>query len=379
MKIALVHMRHAHTGGTERYLNLLAMELAEHGHQVDIVCRSHEALDHPNIHFVTLKPMAVGKAHRMWRFAKAVERHIDRSSYDLVYGLGKTWSQDLIRIGGGSHKRYLQRMSEKQRLTLKDRVSMALEARAFAAGNYRLVIANSHMCAGEISEDFQIPRDRIEVIHNSVPLERFQQGDLVDRGVALRRELGIAEDVLLYLFLATGYRRKGLDRLLQSFQSIVRQDSDARLLVVGYDSQQNAYQQMAADLGIAGQVVFAGGRRDTEVCYAAADIYVLPTRYDPFANTTLEALAAGLPVITTSSNGGSEVLESDFGDVVPPCDDPEPLSLAMARWSDPELRQNAGRKAREQAARYNHQQVMGRTRELLERLAITPSEQSERS
>jgi len=79
-------------------------------------------------------------------------------------------------------------------------------------------------------------------------------------------------------------------------------------MIVGYDSAQPAYEAQAAQLGIAGKTRFLGGRRDAEVCYAAADLYVLPSLYDPFANSTLEALAAGLPVITTMTNGGHEIL-----------------------------------------------------------------------
>lgn len=368
MKIALVHMRHAHTGGTERYLNLLALELAEHGHAVSIVCRSHEELDHPNIRFVALRPLALGKSLRMWRFAKAVEKHVMTADYDLVYALGKTWTHDVIRIGGGSHKRFLENMPGHQ-MRLRDRVSLALEARAFRPGNYRLVIANSRMCAAEIAEDFNVPSDKIVMIHNSVSLQRFQQENLPSRARALRQGLGIEEDTLLYLFLGTGYERKGLDPLLQAFSRADFGGRDARLLVIGYDSRQAEFQRRARALGLGDRVVFAGGRRDAEVCYAAADVYVLPTRYDPFANTTLEALASGLPVITTRTNGGSEVVQPECGDVLSSGGDVDSLRRALERWQDDEARQVAAIAAHACAARHDHRIVMASTSQLLEKLA----------
>lgn len=370
MKIALVHMRHAHTGGTERYLNLLALEMAEHGHSVTIICRSHEELEHPNIRFVTLRPLSIGKSQRMWRFAKAVERHIRSVDYDLVYGLGKTWTHDIIRIGGGSHKRYLENMPE-HKLRKKDRVSLALEARAFQPGNYQLVIANSQMCADEIAEDFDVPVDKIVMIHNSVSLERFQREALQDEAIALRRSFEIAEETLLYLFLGTGYERKGLEPLLQAFSLADFGARDARLLVVGYDSHLEAYKQRTRELEIEGKVVFAGGRRDAEVCYAAADVYVLPTHYDPFANTTLEALAAGLPVITTKTNGGSEVIYPAVGSVIPSSGDIDLLRQALEYWSDEDLRATTRIAARACAGRYDHRVVMAETRQLLEDFAAT--------
>lgn len=368
MKIALIHMRHAHTGGTERYLNLLAMEMAEHGHAVSIVCRSHEELEHPNISFVVLRPLSIGKSQRLERFAKAVEQHVRKSDYDLVYGLGKTWTQDVIRIGGGSHKRFLKRMPERD-LRQKDKVSMALEAKAFTPGNYRLVIANSQMCADEIAEDFNIPADKIRVIHNSVDLERFARDQYAEEATELRRGFDIPEKALLYLFLGTGYARKGLEPLLQAFSVASFDGRDARLLVVGYDSKLEEYQQLAQTLGISEQVVFAGGRRDAEVCYAAADVYVLPTRYDPFANTTLEALAAGLPVVTTQTNGGSEVLYPVIGDVVSSCEAVDEICEALERWCDDDERKTARIAAHACAARYDHRLVMAETRQLLDLLA----------
>lgn len=370
MKIALVHMRHAHTGGTERYLTLLALELAEHGHDVSIVCRSYEKLDHPRIRFVTLRPFSLGKAHRMWRFARAVEQHVRSAGYDLVYGLGKTWTHDVIRIGGGSHKRFLAQMPEHKGLRFKDRVSMALEARAFRPGGFRLVIANSQMCAKEIAEDFFIAAEKVRVIHNSVSLERFQRELLTAPARVLRESFGIGQEELLYLFLGTGYQRKGLDLLLQAFSQADFASPLPKLLVVGYDSNLAAYQQQAQTLGLTERVVFAGGRRDAEVCYAAADVYVLPTRYDPFANTTLEALASGLPVITTSSNGGSEVLHPGVGDVVTLVEDVSSLAKALKRWQDSDLRLSARAEAMACAAHYTHTAVMCRTRKLLETLAL---------
>ncbi len=367
MNIALVHMRHAHTGGTERYLNLLAMEMAENGHQVYIICRSHEELTHSNIHFVCLKSFALGKSQRMWRFAKDVERHVQVAEYDLVYGLGKTWTHDVIRIGGGSHKRFLERMPGC-RLRRKDRVSMELEAKAFQPGNYQLVIANSHMCAKEISEDFDISAEKLRVIHNSVDLNRFQPDLLQAKAADLRLNFAIEPDAILYLFLGTGYERKGLIPLLEAFSKANLSDK-SKLLVVGYESDQERYQELARKNGIEGQVIFAGGRRDAEVCYAAADVYVLPSRYDPFANTTLEALAAGLPVITTAANGGSEVLNESVGTILSDAENVDTLATALELWQNHELRSKARPAAQKCAEEFDHQGIMAETRILLEKIA----------
>ena len=76
MRIALVHMRHARVGGTERILNELSRRLAERGHAVTIVCRSHVEPSHPALRFEVLRRAVIGSAWRMWAFAKDVEEHL---------------------------------------------------------------------------------------------------------------------------------------------------------------------------------------------------------------------------------------------------------------------------------------------------------------
>ena len=107
MHVALVHIKHALSGGVEAYLTNVARFLAEAGHEVSIVCHRHAESPHPGVRFVRLRPFHLGGASKLWAFAKAVERHLAKTSYDVVYGLGKTWSHDLIRMGGGCHQTFL--------------------------------------------------------------------------------------------------------------------------------------------------------------------------------------------------------------------------------------------------------------------------------
>ena len=109
-------------------------------------------------------------------------------------------------------------------------------------------------------------------------------------------------------FSARGTAARDSTPLLEAFPRLLRAQPRAKLLVVGYDSAGPRFERQAHKLGLGDRVRFLGGRRDAETCFAAADLYALPTHYDPFANSTLEALATGLPVITTAANGASELL-----------------------------------------------------------------------
>ena len=267
----------------------------------------------------------------MWGFARAVESHLKESAYDLVFGLGKTWSHDVIRLGGGCHATYLERTAAPTRF--KDRLALRIEARALAEGAYRKVITNSQMVRDDVIKRHGVPGHALEVIYNGVDLERFHPALRQDRGMRLRREADVTPDQPVVLFLGTGYERKGLDRALAAFHWVHSKDKATRLLIAGHASNQAEWEARARQLGLADEVRFLGKRSDPEACFAAADAYLLPTRYDPFANSTLEALACGVPVVTTPDNGASELLTSgDAGSVIANSDDAQALGSAVSQW-----------------------------------------------
>ena len=374
MHAALVHLRHARTGGTERYLNQLAAHLVEAGHEVTVVCRSHQEPPHPAVRFVVLRGTAVGAAWRTWRFARDVERHLAGARYDVVLGLGRTWTQDVLRLGGGTHASYLEQAHTAtlapweralRKGTLKQAVALAIERRALRPGACCRVIANSHMVRADVLERYGLAPAEVAVVYNGVDLERFHPRLREGPGADLRRELGLQPGQLLVLFLGSGYGRKGLDEVLEAFALFAPARPEARLAVVGYDSARRRYERRARRLGIAQRARFLGGRPDAEVCFAAADLYVLPTLYDPFANATLEALACGVPVITSRTNGASELITHGLdGSVLPKARSAGSLAQELLLWSEPGRVARARPQARALAERH------GAARAAAESLAI---------
>jgi UDP-glucose:(heptosyl)LPS alpha-1,3-glucosyltransferase len=364
LRIALVHIRQSETGGTERYMNQIAAHLVGGGHRVTIVCRRHERPPHPAVRFEVLRSPAIGAAWRMWAFAHDVERHVKAAGYDLVFALGRTWTHEVIRVGGGCHQTYLEAMHAsrwRRMLTgmrLKHRVTLAIERRALHPSAYRRVITNSVMVKDDIVRRYRVPEERVTVVYNGVDLERFHPTRWRGEAAELRRSCGFASGDVVLLFLGTGYRRKGLDLVLAAFAELARAHDRLRLLVVGYDSARAAYERQASRMGILSQTRFLGGRRDAEVCFAAADLYVLPTLYDPFANSTLEALATGLPVITTRSNGGGEVLTHRAdGSILRTCAVPS-LVEELRFWIDRARSPEGGAAARATAEHYSEDRAM---------------------
>jgi UDP-glucose:(heptosyl)LPS alpha-1,3-glucosyltransferase len=236
----------------------------------------------------------------------------------------------------------------------KSRQTLAIEARALAPGAYVRLITNSAMVKHDVMRRYGSPAEQISVIPNGVDLARFHPRHRTGASARLRQQCGFAAEHVVLLFLGTGYYRKGLDRVLEVFPALLRQRPEIRLLVVGYDTDLQRWQTRVHHRGLAAQVCFLGGRRDPEVCYGASDLYVLPTRYDPFANATLEALATGVPVITTNTNGGCEVIVPGVhGVVLPDTDTLQPLLHALLQWTARAQLQQGTQVARAQAERYS--------------------------
>jgi UDP-glucose:(heptosyl)LPS alpha-1,3-glucosyltransferase len=180
---------------------------------------------------------------------------------------------------------------------------------------------------GEIIRVYGYPADQIDVIHNGVPLELFS-----DRGnrARTRETLELDQDEIVVLFAGSGWERKGLRFALEAVEA---QSGRMNLLVAGRGDSAKFSSSRAQFLGIVG---------DMPSLYRAADIFLLPTVYDPFSNACLEALAAGLPIITTTANGFSEIIESGRqGTVIERADDVEAISEALQFWSDPARRAQA--------------------------------------
>ena len=378
MRIALVHMRHGPIGGTERILDELSRHLAARGNDVTVVCRSHGEPSHRSLRFAVLRRAVPGSAWRMWAFAQDVERHVRAKAYDLVFALGKTWTHDVIRTSGGSHATYVERLraagggSWRDWRVLrapKDRLALAIERRAYAPCAYRLVVANSRLVRDDVRRRYAIPDERLEVVHNGVDVARFRVRT-AEEVAAWRRRVGLDPQDFVYLFLGKGFVRKGLGRTLAAFAEVASTRPEARLLVVGRDSAVARFEREAESLGLVERVRFLGERRDPELCLAACDVHVLPTWYDSFAFTVLEALACGKPVITTDGAGAAELVEPEVhGTVLPSGCDSAVLARSMLAWGEPERARAAGPAARARAEEYAFERTIARLGELLERVA----------
>jgi UDP-glucose:(heptosyl)LPS alpha-1,3-glucosyltransferase len=366
MRLALVIERfEPDGGGAEGIAWNVAHGLARAGDDVRVVART--ARDTPAVYVQRVRVPSAWQPLRVIAFSRAAARAVAGADLDCVLSFARTGRQDVYRAGGGSHADYLGRrygrLERLWRLSPRHAVLLAAERRIFRDPRQR-VVCNSQMVQAEIQHRYGVPDERLAVVHNGVDLERFHPRHRAAAGVPLRRELGGGAEPV-WLFAGSGFARKGLDTALRALAS--GGSENARLWVAGRD-EPAPWRRLARRLGVGGRVHFLGYRSDIAALYAAADVLLLPSRYDAFANVCLEAAAAGLPVVTSAAAGAAELLRA-LGGVVEDPEDVAGFSAALDRLADPALRERRGAAARRLAEAYSWDRHVAALRKQLRKVA----------
>jgi UDP-glucose:(heptosyl)LPS alpha-1,3-glucosyltransferase len=195
-----------------------------------------------------------------------------------------------------------------------------------------VVICLSDYIKATVRRHYPLSDDRLATLVNAVDLAKFDPSAAEAAGRQARDRLGIAPDKVVALIVAQDFARKGLREAIEAWR--LAADPRLVLLVVGKDDF-GPYGKLAANAPHQGNLVYAGATADVRPFYAAADLFVLPTRHDPCSLVVLEALAMGLPVVSTKFNGACEVMnEGVHGFVLPDPADVSALADALRRTLD---------------------------------------------
>ncbi len=366
MKIALVRARYNPFGGAERFAARALRAIAETGCDIDlaILARRWDASGESAPYGVAPRmircdPFYLGSVWRDASFAASVHAHLAREPFDLVQSHERIAGLDVYRAGDGVHAAWLERRSAF--LPAAARLGIALnphhrylvrvERAMFEHPALRAVICNSEMVRREILERFRVAPDRLLLVRNGIDLARFHPDARASHRAEVRARLAIGDDVPMLLLVGSGFERKGVAQAIDALRGV----DAAVLVVVGADKHRSRYEDRARRAGLARRLRFAGAVDDPLPFLAAADAFVLPTLYDPFPNAVLEALACGLPVITSDACGAAEVIEEGVNGWVVAAGAIEPLAVAMREAASlgSEARAAAGLAARRAALPYS--------------------------
>ena len=322
MKIAFLRKQYTPYGGAERYLDRLISRLMEMGHEVHMYAHRWDPPSarpaggpRPSFHKVPVIPMP--SFLEALSFAFLSRRLLQETHYDLIHSFERTLDPDIYRAGDGCHREWLIRRKKMDPLWRRifhpvnplHRTLLFLEGRLFRSPRIKRIIVPSRSGKEEIRRHYGTPEERIEVIPNGIELNRFHPKNREDFREATRRELGIPPEAPVLLFLGSGFRRKGLDSVIAAMPAIRRFHPAIRLVVAGKD-RTDGYRIQAERRGVGESILFLGPTLKAEALYAASDLFVLPTFYDPFSNACLEAMASGVPVLTTPYNGIADFIQN---------------------------------------------------------------------
>jgi len=359
-------------GGAERYCHGLCLGLRDLGHRVLLLAETCDEDIKGSVEFVPLKVRKINSVTKNLSFHRAVQKALLRFPNAVSYALSRTWPVDAFRITDPLHAHTL---ALRYRLLLKrlwamlsprHQVLLWLEKSVISPEGSRYIVTISELDRNLVQRYYGVSPERIHVIYNGVDQDVFSPVVRQRRSI-VRESLGLGDEITCYIFPAMDFRRKGLAVLLKALSKL---NFPWELLVAGQD-RDVSFRKQASKLGIASKVHFLGRRKDIQDLYGASDLMVLPTTYDPFGNVHLEALACGLPVLTTAQAGGAEVVRSgQTGYVIKNSNNVDEVAAAL---KDFESRRDQWPEWREQAnisiKPFTSQRNAMQTAELLSELA----------
>lgn len=350
MKLAIIRQRYTAYGGAERFLSLALQALAKEKVTLSLFTRVWPKEDQ-SFQTIVCNPFYAGNLWRDWGFARVIGKRLSAMQFDLVQSHERISGCELYRAGDGVHRVWLTERLRGQSLWRRlavlanpyHRYVLNAERRMFESDKLKAVICNSAMVRDEIRSHFAIAPEKLQLIYNAVDCQVFHPGLRAERE-ALRERYNIPQTAVLFLLLGSGYARKGVE---QAMAALAAQRSAAHLLIVGRDKKMDRYVGLARDYGINDRTHFAGAQNDPKPYYGAADVFVLPTLYDPMPNAVLEAMACGLPIITSSKCGAAELVKAHRAGLICSSRDVAMLTHYMKILLSPEARQEMGERARQ--------------------------------
>ena len=364
LRLALIRQRYNPFGGAERFIERTVAALRAQTEQggVEVTIYAREWQETANAKLIKINAGYLGRMGSTMRrdesFGDAVIRalNLPDANYDVIQSHERIPGIPVYRAGDGVHATWLvQRVKAEG---WKARAAIALnpyhrymilrEHMMFIHPDLRAVICNSKMVRDDIAGQFGVPAEKLHLVYNGVDLECFTVPTPEQRHAA-REALLLSQEAPVFLYVGSGFARKGVANLVTAF---AKQRDDSLLVIVGKDKHAVRYANQAVELGVAGRIRFVGGVEGEAAMrslYHAADVFVLPTLYDPMPNVIPEALASGLGVVTTTSCGGAELLNQTCGQAVDAFDAAALASamqaLLQTRLADPTGAQAAARAA----------------------------------
>lgn len=381
MKIAYIVRNYNKRGGISGYTAELAERFSKHN-EVHVYASSIEDASGRIIQhsvpmtsfplFARMKKHSWNVAFEVPSFMKNASAMLESARYDIVHSQGDFSGACDVYTAHSCHKAWLETARANSEGGILEALKKSaynplhrqiLKGEYYAVTRSKKVIAVSKRVKDELLGRYQLPEDKISVIYNGVDTERFGGKEAAAARSEVRKAHSLKEDDVVAVFPAHEFKRKGLVQILEAMKLLNK--ANFYLFVIGRDNPAG-YTDLTAEYGLSKNVLFLGERKDMENYYAASDMMIFPTLYEPFGLAVTEAMAAGLPVIVSAQAGAAELItDGSDGLVLKDRNDSKELADKIARLAGSKTaRAEIGQQARKTAERYSWDIIAEKTGEL---------------
>ena len=250
------------------------------------------------------------------RFALSTRTFLLKHPTSVVLSMERGVPGTIYRAGDGVHlvwQEYKYSNNLKKIFNPMNIILPMLEKISVEKSKY--VVANSNLIKLHLQNHYsELPKNKISVIYNGYDSQIFKE--LIESKKSdLYQKWNFSQENLNLLFSGSGWDRKGLNWCLELTRNLLQAGLPVKIWIAGLGDQKK-YQEISKKLGINEKVIFLGSVKNIQELYQISDYMVLPTKYDAFSNSCLEALSCGCRVLTTTQNGASELVDESNGLVI---------------------------------------------------------------
>lgn len=326
-------------GGAEKYTWRIAKSFREKNCRVTLLTSGpiRQIPDDPLLKVISDDKSRWLSYRKVRAFDAFCSQRVQELKADIVFGMDRNRFQTHLRASNGVHAAYLEHRKREgpflKKATFRcnplHRSLLSIEKESFQHPELKVLFTNSNMVKEEILNHYSTDPQKIQVIHNGVEwvemAEDFSCWEEKKQSLCMQWRLPPSH--FHFVFIGHNYARKGLEKILHGLSLL--DEREFHLSVIGKEKNTLKFQELAKKMHLSEQVSFFGSRSDASSFYQLADCLVIPSTYDPFANVTVEALAMGVFVVSSRTNGGCEVLNSENGRIIDSLDDPYAIAKAL--------------------------------------------------
>lgn len=373
MKLAFCLFKYFPFGGLQRDFYGIAMECVSRGHQVDIYTMYWQGEIPQGFNVIIIKPRGLTNHRRYWDFAQKTANHFRKNHYDLVIGFNKMPFLDVYYAADLCYAmRARQLRTALYRCSSRYRYFMRLETAVFSELSKTKILVLSERQKQDIVNYYHTQENRFYCLPPWIAKNRVLSDASSQIRTQVRREFAVENGQIMILMIGSGFKTKGLDRALLAIASLPKPIKfRVKFFVIGQDKA-NAYIRFATHLNIISQVQILGGRSDVDRFLFAADLLIHPARSENAGIVLLEAVVAGLPILTTDVCGYAHyVEEANMGVVLPSPFSQEALNKSLNEFLSIQHREMYWKRAHQYNEHHHYNQMPKQTVTYLESISTT--------